>query len=274
MPNREDLPPELRPITRRNALELSDERWRYDVGRLITTLDGLLGETSAVATQASKASPAPAAADERQRAAISPGRLLLEGVLLAAATAFAARAVGSLIDTPNSTAGAIANVILRRAETWALVGAALAVWLGFRTGKVSLLRPGMRGLLLGAIAGAIGGAIWALPYYLPDPNLTAEVGNRWEVASLAVTGGCLGALIGAGWQPRRLAAGLAGGIVAGALVRLLINAAFADDPSEAALALSFALAAIAIAGLVLAVLLALDRQQSGVKAAAYPATEL
>ena len=44
MPNREDLPPELRPITRRNALELSDQRWRYDVGRLISTLDQLLAE--------------------------------------------------------------------------------------------------------------------------------------------------------------------------------------------------------------------------------------
>lgn len=44
MPNRDDLPPELRAITRRNALELSDQRWRYDVGRLISTLDQLLAE--------------------------------------------------------------------------------------------------------------------------------------------------------------------------------------------------------------------------------------
>jgi len=42
MPNRDDLPPELRAITRRNALELSDQRWRYDVGRLINTLEELL----------------------------------------------------------------------------------------------------------------------------------------------------------------------------------------------------------------------------------------
>jgi hypothetical protein len=44
MPNRDDLPPEIRAITRRNALELSDQRWRYDVGRLISTLDQLLAE--------------------------------------------------------------------------------------------------------------------------------------------------------------------------------------------------------------------------------------
>jgi hypothetical protein len=45
MPNRRDLPQELRPLTRRNALELSEGRWRSDVGRLITTLDELLAET-------------------------------------------------------------------------------------------------------------------------------------------------------------------------------------------------------------------------------------
>ena len=45
MPGREELPQELRAITRRNALELSDLRWRQDVGRLISTLDGLLAET-------------------------------------------------------------------------------------------------------------------------------------------------------------------------------------------------------------------------------------
>ena len=39
MPDPDDLPPDIAPITRRNALELSDTRWRYDVGRLTKTLD-------------------------------------------------------------------------------------------------------------------------------------------------------------------------------------------------------------------------------------------
>ncbi|TMK56375.1 MAG: toll/interleukin-1 receptor domain-containing protein [Actinobacteria bacterium] len=42
MPRREDLPPELQGLARRNALELSEGRWRYDVGRLVDTLDELL----------------------------------------------------------------------------------------------------------------------------------------------------------------------------------------------------------------------------------------
>jgi TIR domain len=47
MPKREELPVELQAITRRNALELSDARWRYDVGRLNTTLDELLADAAA-----------------------------------------------------------------------------------------------------------------------------------------------------------------------------------------------------------------------------------
>jgi TIR domain len=48
MPKREDLPPEIQAITRRNALELSHERWRYDMGRLIKTLDELLADAAQV----------------------------------------------------------------------------------------------------------------------------------------------------------------------------------------------------------------------------------
>jgi hypothetical protein len=48
MPDRRDLPPELGTFARRNALELSDRRWRYDVGQLISALEELLAETTAV----------------------------------------------------------------------------------------------------------------------------------------------------------------------------------------------------------------------------------
>ena len=44
MPDPEILPPEVRAITQRQALELSDQRWHYDVGRLISALDELLAE--------------------------------------------------------------------------------------------------------------------------------------------------------------------------------------------------------------------------------------
>ena len=48
MPKREELPPQIQAITRRNALELSDQRWSYDIGRLINTLDELLADIDRV----------------------------------------------------------------------------------------------------------------------------------------------------------------------------------------------------------------------------------
>jgi len=77
MPNREDLPQEVRAITRRNALELGDQRWRYDVGRLISTLDELLAESSPAPSQRSperdgatrQAAPADAAAETARQTA-------------------------------------------------------------------------------------------------------------------------------------------------------------------------------------------------------------
>jgi TIR domain len=43
MPDADELPESLAPLARRHAIELSDERWDYDVGRLIEVLDRTLG---------------------------------------------------------------------------------------------------------------------------------------------------------------------------------------------------------------------------------------
>jgi hypothetical protein len=43
MPSVEDLPTELGALARRNALELSDTRWDYDVGRLLSSLAKIPG---------------------------------------------------------------------------------------------------------------------------------------------------------------------------------------------------------------------------------------
>lgn len=44
MPRAEDLPPDLAKLARRNAIELSDARWSFDVDRLIQTIEGVLRE--------------------------------------------------------------------------------------------------------------------------------------------------------------------------------------------------------------------------------------
>lgn len=76
MPRPEDLPPELAKLTRRNAIELSDARWAFDVDRLIQTIEGVLQDRApsallpAVKAPAVPArnEPAPAAREARPRA--------------------------------------------------------------------------------------------------------------------------------------------------------------------------------------------------------------
>ena len=44
MPSPASLPEELRALSRRQAIDLSNERWNYDVGRLVLALDEILGQ--------------------------------------------------------------------------------------------------------------------------------------------------------------------------------------------------------------------------------------
>ena len=84
MPDPDGLPEDLRALARVNALELSDLRWRYDVGRLMSHLDELLGigaaptVARASAARATSAAGAPAAAGARalaRRPAVIAGAL-------------------------------------------------------------------------------------------------------------------------------------------------------------------------------------------------------
>jgi hypothetical protein len=58
MPEPDGLPEDLRALTRLNALEVSDLRWRYDVGRLLSALDEALAPPGAApATDGARTSP-------------------------------------------------------------------------------------------------------------------------------------------------------------------------------------------------------------------------
>jgi TIR domain-containing protein len=46
LPTAEQLPEALRPLVGRQAVELSDQRWDYDVGRLVTVLERVLSEVA------------------------------------------------------------------------------------------------------------------------------------------------------------------------------------------------------------------------------------
>ena len=77
MPEPEDLPETLQPLARRHAIELSDERWDYDVGRLIDVLDRTIGNGTRP-----KPPTKPIGARLRDAVAGHPVRAFASGVLL------------------------------------------------------------------------------------------------------------------------------------------------------------------------------------------------
>jgi len=93
MPAPDQLPESIRGLSRRNALELSDLRWRYDVGRLIDTLGALLGEGPTDAPDFSARPAAPSQPGRPDRTA-RRRRALIGGVLAAAALAIGATLLG------------------------------------------------------------------------------------------------------------------------------------------------------------------------------------
>jgi len=77
MPEPEDLPASMAPLARRHAIELSDDRWDYDVGRLIEVLDRTIG------TGGPRRAPRkPLGTRMREAAAGHPARAFAAGVLL------------------------------------------------------------------------------------------------------------------------------------------------------------------------------------------------
>jgi TIR domain len=258
MPEPEELPEGLRPITRRNALELSDLRWRYDIGRLKDTLQELLRGTTGAHDVVSVPEPAP-----RRRSFAQP---VVVGALVAGAAGFTARAIGQAIKPSEGADNTelISTAVLRRAETWALVGAALAVWLTVIRGEQrALAGRALFGLALGALAGALGAIIFEPAVTLPD-NEVGEATRDWlALGALAGTGAVIGALIGALWIPRRTTAGLAVGMAAGVLAQLIFNAG--DWSPQGAVEQGVAVGArcIVMAGVVIATLAALDAREAG-----------
>jgi hypothetical protein len=45
MPKKQDLPEDIQPLVRRNAVEITDTRWDYDVGRLVENVERALAQS-------------------------------------------------------------------------------------------------------------------------------------------------------------------------------------------------------------------------------------
>jgi TIR domain len=282
VPEPDALPEGLRPLSRRHALELSDTRWHYDVQRLLGRLQQLLPGTVAPKGQSAPPTPSPTPPATALPATSAPAeplvrvrpwfQLLLEGVLVAVVSAIVANWIVDAIKTERGSEdlSKIVHDVVWRGATFALVGAALAVWLTLVRGeRRSLARRAFAGLLIGALAGGLEAAAYQVPTTLID-DLTKEHKQLTHLisdTSYALEGGVLGAMIGALWIPRRLGVGLASGAVAGFVQHAIWLNRHWEDAT-----FSVAFQSCLIVGAVLGVLIALDALSASRSKAAGPGT--
>jgi peptidoglycan/LPS O-acetylase OafA/YrhL len=112
----------------------------------------------------------------------------------------------------------ILHSVLWSGFTWAVIGAAVALWLTIwlRSSDSPVGRLILGGLV-GAAAGLAGAAVHAVPFHtVTQDTLPKSEGHVLFLVGLAVTGALVGALVGWIWR-RRGSAGFAAGLVGGAL---------------------------------------------------------
>jgi hypothetical protein len=238
LPPREELPESLLALRRRNAFELSDRRWDYDVDQLGQHLDQLLRGTSALhvrpadlpTTTATPTAPVAAAATQPEpTAAAEPADHTTFAVFAAAAmallTAFPADLLArNLVDRAPLDRDDLVTVrdfILQKAIFFGIVGAVAGLAVGFLSRRS---REPIVSTLLGLGAGIVAGAVYAGAY----AGLTLSSAEGTDTASTAVgmiaAGAFLGWAFGAERSGARLeasCAGLAGGLLAGGVVGAL-----------------------------------------------------
>jgi hypothetical protein len=242
LPPREELPASLLALRRRNAFELSDSRWDYDLEQLGKHLDVLLRGTSAIHLQPTGPPPtptptlvqppaptpapaqAPAPAPEPEPADHTTGAVLAAAAV-ALLTAFPADLIArNMVDRAPLDRDDLLTVrdfVLEKAIFFGIVGALAALAVGFLSRRS---REPIVSFLLGLGAGIVAGAVYAGAY----AGLTLSSAEGTDTASTAVgmiaAGAFLGWAFGAERSGSRMeasCAGLAGGLLAGGVVGLL-----------------------------------------------------
>jgi TIR domain-containing protein len=225
LPPREELPPSMLALRRRNAFELSDSRWDYDVEQLGKHLDALLRGTSAVHVRPVAPAPTPAPAPAPAPAPVDhTGSAVLAAAAVALLTAFPADLIArntvdrSPLDRDDLLT--VRDFVLEKAIFFGIVGALAALAVGFLSRRS---REPLVSFLLGLGAGAVAGAVYAGSY--AGLTLSAEGSDTSSTAvGMIAAGAFLGWAFGAERSGSRLeasCAGLAGGLLAGGLVGLL-----------------------------------------------------
>jgi hypothetical protein len=233
LPPREELPESLLALRRRNAFELSDRRWDYDLEELGKHLDGLLRGTSALhvrpagVASASGSAPTPTPAPTPApppEPADHTSAAVLAAAAVALLTAFPADLIAhNLVDRAplnRDDLQTVRDFVLEKAIFFGIAGALAALAVGFLSRRS---REPLVSFLLGLGAGVVAGAVYAGAY----AGLTFSAEGT-DTASTAVGMIAAGAFLGwafgaerAGARLEASCAGLAGGLIAGGVVGLL-----------------------------------------------------
>jgi hypothetical protein len=158
MPAEHELPIALQPLTRRNACELSDTRWDYDVDVLDRRLRQVLGES----TVGHKSTVLTDPARRREQPPETATTTLLAAVATLTAAACAALVATSLIDPSSMTApdwSRLSGYAIERGAIWAIIGAIVVGAAATAFGRVRVpLGQALTGAGAGFLGGAVGGA--------------------------------------------------------------------------------------------------------------------
>ena len=217
LPPREELPEALLGLRRRNAFELSDSRWDYDVEQLGKHLDTLLRGTSAIHERPVVPPPPPPPARDRTTAAIVAGGLLAV-VSAFPANTFAERTADRPTPLTSDTA-AVLGFVLEKAILFGILGAIAALAVGLLSHRS---RDPVVSFLIGLGAGAMAGVAYAAAYAGLKLHGNGSAGSSTAVGMIAA-GALLGWAFGSerrGSRVEAACAGLAGGLLAAGVVGL------------------------------------------------------
>ena len=159
MPAEHELPEGLRPLARRNAVELTDSRWNYDVEVLCQRLRSVLGESTVKHEQR----PAPVLKPNRE-STTQPSSAILLAVVATIAAAACAAIVAAVLSQPLAGQGdrgwgRLAAYAIERGVIWAIVGALVVAVAAAAFGGVRVpLGQAFVGAGTGWLGGAAGGA--------------------------------------------------------------------------------------------------------------------
>ena len=233
LPPREELPESLLALRRRNAFELSDRRWDYDVEparqaprRAAARHERAPRQPRRACRRRRRRSPDPGAgARRRPEPADHTTFAVLAAAAVALLTAFPADLIArNLVNRAPLDRDDLVTVrdfVLEKAIFFGIAGALAALAVGFLSRRS---REPIVSTLLGLGAGIVAGAVYAGAY----AGLTLSSAEGTDTASTAVGMIAAGAFLGWAFAAERSGsrleascAGLAGGLLAGGVVGLL-----------------------------------------------------